>query len=283
MHLKVDESRLEEISAYLFAMGCQGINVGEKEIIVYYSKTKWTEEIRQGIVQFISQIIPGFSRANLKIKSITDQDWNRSWKESFRPIRISKQVVVQPPWEEYHKSPGDVVLTINPQMAFGTGHHESTQLAAMSLEEIIQPGMEILDAGTGSGILAIMAEKLGAATAVGFDNDDIAVANAIENRDLNKCSNTRLYSSGLSQFPKYEYDIVIANINRNVLLEHTVSFSEFLKAGGKLIVSGILVTDENVIVKNYLDAGFKLFSKSAKKEWLSVTFEWKSENKTSGQ
>ena len=140
LKINITQSALEKISAYLFALGCEGINVFASEIIIYFSRYRWSEEIKKGMVEFIRQIIPDFSTRDIQIKRVANQDWNKNWKLHFRQIRIGNNIIVTPPWEKYHGKAGQSVITINPQMAFGTGHHESTQLVAMETEKLLKPG-----------------------------------------------------------------------------------------------------------------------------------------------
>lgn len=274
LKLNLPQAKLEEISGYLFAQGCEGINVTEAGVLSYFSSHRWSEEIRLGIVQYIQEIIPSFSLRDMKIVNVSDQDWNKNWKEYFKPIHISGRVVVKPPWENYREREGEIILTINPQMAFGTGHHESTKLVIQAMEKWIIPNMHVLDVGTGSGILAILADKLGAESVVAFDNDPVALKNAYENARLNATTKkVRFFLAQPEVLHQSGYDLLLANINRNVLIKYADLFSGLLKSEGKCILSGILRGDEKKIVEVYEKAGFILVEKNILKEWISLVFE----------
>ncbi len=281
IELKLDlpYQKLELISGYLFAQGCEGINMTDDEILIYFSQFRWSEEIKLAILDYIQELVPGFGSRNIRQVSVSDRDWNKNWKDFFKPIRITRNFVVKPPWEDYHVRPGDIIVTINPQMAFGTGHHESTQLIAQSLEKYIKPGMRILDIGTGSGILAIFAEKLAAESVLAIDNDPVALKNAFENARLNNVSdNVKFFVAQPENLHPSEYDIVLANINLNVLLRYAELFPDFLNEGGKLILSGILRSDEKIMLKAFEKRGFHLLEKKSKKNWLSLVFELRIKN-----
>jgi ribosomal protein L11 methyltransferase len=273
LKLRITQSALEKISAYLFALGCEGINVYAGGIVIYFSSYRWSEEIKLGMVEYIKQIIPEFSTRDIQIKRIADQDWNKNWKIHFQQIRIGNNIIVVPPWEKYHGQAGQIVITINPQMAFGTGHHESTQLVAMEIEKLLKPGMSVLDIGTGTGILAIISNMLGAEKVIGIDNDPIALKNAINNARINQVrENIHFYVAQLEDLKPEQFDLVLANLNLNVLLSLRELLKEFIKENGKIILSGLLKIDETKMVLAYQDSGFQLVSKNGKKEWLSLIF-----------
>lgn len=272
--LRIAQEKIEDISGYLFAQGCEGIHITDEGINIYFSQFRWSDETRLALLDYIRDLVPSFNNRNLRIVAIADQDWNKNWKEFFKPVYLTDRVVVKPPWEKWRTKTGEIVITINPKMAFGTGQHESTQLVARSLADWQKAGMHVLDIGTGSGILAILAEKLGAEAVIAIDNDPLAIKNAHENARLNKSSgNIRFYIGQPENLQPSEYDIVMANINRNVLLRYAEVFPDFLKADGKLILSGIILSDESTILSAYEKAGFRLVKKNAAKEWLSMIFE----------
>jgi len=281
IELKLDfpQDRLEDVSAYLFALGCEGINVTDTAIVIYFSTHRWTGEIQKAMVEYLRHVHPGFSRRRIQVSALTDRDWMSDWKKGFRPIRIGERVIVKPPWEDYRLRTGEQILIINPKMAFGTGHHESTRLMIIELEKAMKPGMQVLDIGTGSGILAILADKLQAESVLAIDNDMEAIHNSQENAGLNESSGRLIFALGdPSQLPGDKYDLILANINRNVLMQYADTFMQHLKSGGRIILSGLLLTDEFAVLQAYQNAGCRLLRKSAMKEWLALVFE--SERKT---
>jgi ribosomal protein L11 methyltransferase len=274
IELHINNDILEQISSYLFAHGCEGINVTDQGIIVYFTTHRWSNEVKLGIIEYVAHVAPGFSAKNIQVKSITDHDWNADWKKHFKPVKITNRIVVQPPWEKHYKSRDELVITINPKMAFGTGHHESTKLVLVELEKILQPGMHVLDLGTGSGILAIAASKMGADSVLGIDNDMEAIKNANENLSLNKVSTgVQLGYAQLENISPSDYDIVLANINRNILQKYAPLLPAYLKINGRLILSGILRGDELRITQAFKEHGFVVKHRNAMKDWLVLVME----------
>jgi ribosomal protein L11 methyltransferase len=277
--LKISEPVLEKISAYLFAMGCEGMNVQKNSVVVYFSQHKWTDEIKTAIMHYIGHFLPVFSEKFVKVKSIKDKNWNEVWRAGFKRLRLTNKISVKPPWDQYNGAAGEVVVTIDPKMAFGTGHHESTQLIIENMEKLIHSESSVLDIGTGSGILAILAEKLGAEKIMAIDNDPVAVKNARENLIVNQCAKTKLFASALEFMEPEEFDLILANINRNVLLHYAPYFSLFMRLNSKIVLSGILLSDEIIISDTFQKNGFKQLKKYAKKDWLSMIFELVEKNK----
>jgi ribosomal protein L11 methyltransferase len=272
--LNIPQEKIEDISAYIFAQGCEGINIAESNVLVYFSQFRWSNETKIALINYIREIIPSFGPRDIQVLNFADQDWIKKWKENFKPLRITQRIVVRPSWEKYREMTDDITLIIDPQMAFGTGHHESTQLMVISMEKWLREGMDVLDIGTGSGILAIIAAKLGAGSIMAFDNDPVAVKNAIENAHLNEVEDSiRFFLASPEMLQPSEYDMIFANINRNILLKYVDIFPEFLKPGGKLLISGLLLRDEPKMLQAYQNAGFSLVEKKAKKDWLMMIFE----------
>jgi ribosomal protein L11 methyltransferase len=276
LKINVPYDSLEKISGYLFALGCEGISVTDEDILIYFTEYKWTDENKLGLVEYIRQVIPEFSFRDLQINSIADRDWNQDWKKSFQPLRITGRIIIVPPWEKPRVSQGEIVIIINPKMAFGTGHHESTQLVIIALEKFVKKNMQVLDVGTGSGILAFVSKKLGAESIVAIDHDSFAIRNAQENAVLNGITGEiKFYHAQLEQLYKNEYDLICANMNKNILLKYATIFPWYLKEDGIIIISGILRNDEPEVLKIYYRNGFKLVKKSVKKEWVCLTLQLK--------
>lgn len=272
--LNLSQTHLEDISGYLFAQGCEGINITDDGVISYFTNHRWTDETRLGIVHYIQEIIPSFGLKDMKVVNVSDQDWNRNWKEYFKPIKIADRIVVRPPWQKYRKSSGDIILIINPQMAFGTGHHESTRLMIQAMEKWLKPDMTVLDVGTGSGILAILADKLGVNSVLAIDNDPVALKNAYENARLNEVSDKIAFLfAPVELLHQSQYNLILANINRNVLIKCADLFSNLLEKDGQCILSGLLRTDQKIVQDTYKKAGFSLIEKNTLKDWLSLVFK----------
>ena len=272
--LNIPLEKIEDISSYLFAQGCEGINLTDNNVIIYFSQFQWSNERKFALIDYIREFIPRFGTKDIQVVRIADQDWNKTWKAFFKPVRISQKIVVRPPWEQTGRSKDEIGIIINPKMAFGTGHHESTQLMITGLEEWLKEGMNVLDIGTGSGILAIIADKLGAESVLALDNDPVALRNAYENAQLNNTSGrVKFFLSSPEMLQPSEYDLILANINRIVLIKYADRFADLVKIDGKLILSGLLLSDELQMLQEYRRAGFKSIQKKEIKDWLMLVLE----------
>lgn len=274
VQLKLNQPILEQVSAYLFALGCEGIHIADNKVRIYFLQRNWSDEVKNALLSYISIFDSAISKRSLHTKALLQRDWNRKWRESFKPLRIGRRITVSPPWDLSQQHEKDIEIIINPQMAFGTGHHESTQLILMFMENFIKPGMKILDVGTGSGILAFTAKKMGAQQVVGIDTDPQAIKNAMENAILNHVDDTVQFAPlELKHLNRVEFDIILANINYPVILGLADLFSGYLKDRGLLILSGILINDEWGIYNKLADLNYKFIEKSSRKEWLAMVFK----------
>ncbi len=177
----------------------------------------------------------------LSIKWVEDDDWATAWKKYFKPIRFGR-IVVKPSWEEFEPGPDDVIVEIDPGMAFGTGNHPTTALCLMLLQELVTGGEIVLDVGTGSGILAIAAAKLGASHVTGLDYDPVAVEAAIRNVEMSGLSD-RIDIREADNPSAFDgkAELVIANIIPNVIIGMASDLAAKVKPGGKLVTSGIVI------------------------------------------
>ena len=203
---------------------------------------------------------------------LANQNWNETWESNFSPVEIGDFVRIR---ADFHPSVQDFQyeIVIQPKMAFGTGHHQTTSMMVQAMSEIDFKGKSVLDYGCGTGILAIIAEKLGANKLIAVDNEMPSFDNSIENAAKNNCSEIAVIHGILSDVPLEEYDVVLANINRNVLLDTADSLNLFLKTDGVLLMSGILIADYDMIISKYSgDLGFKLLNEYTKDNWMCLKF-----------
>lgn len=181
-------------------------------------------------------------QGNIKYQEINEEDWASSWKDYFHPIRVGEHVVIKPSWEAYEQLAGDLVIELDPGMAFGTGTHHTTAMCIRSLEEVIRPGSTVFDIGTGSGVLAIAAAKLGAESVQAVDLDQVAVRVAKENVVINEVEQVVNVAAGdLLTGIHGQADVIIANIIADVIIKLVPDIPERLKDNGVLIASGIIV------------------------------------------
>ena len=178
-------------------------------------------------------------------------------------------------FKKYTAKENEIVLTIDPKMSFGTGEHQTTQLVLNLLERYVKPGMKVLDVGSGTGVLAITAVKLGAASAVAVDNDEWCYENCKENAELNNVSNSiKIITGDIKNVDEKGFDLVLANIQKNILLEILDDLKMKIKENGILILSGLLLKDEEEIMISYSDSGFTCVEKSVKDDWISLVFNF---------
>jgi len=272
INIAVSPIILEELSFAFFNMGCEGINENEENFTLYFSKDLWDDSKKNELNSILAK--KEISASKISYSSLKAENWNENWKENFKTFRVGENIIVKPDWESYQAKTDEHVVTIIPKMAFGTGHHETTQLILKQLEGIIKPGMSVLDAGTGTAILAIYCALMGAEKITAFDTDPIAIDNAQENTSLNNVADKiDLQCASLGDIKSENYDLIIANINRNVLLELAASFTRYAKEGTFLVLSGLLHTDEETILKLYNKEGWQLQSSDALGEWIALNFK----------
>ncbi len=205
------------------------------------------------------------------IKGIEKENWNETWEKNFSPITVADKVYVRATFHEPAPDfPLEIVIT--PKMSFGTGHHETTSQVMELQLDIDHQGTKVLDVGTGTGILAILAEKLGAVEISAFDIDEWSVENTVENIALNDAGNITVRLGTIADEPFQEYDIVLANINRNILLAEIPVYTRFVKDGGYLIVSGFYETDVADIQEIAGQSGLKKLRSLSKNNWAAVVF-----------
>ncbi len=196
-----------------------------------------------------------------------DRNWNADWEASVRAVSVGR-FVIAPDWDLPSEDSPGIVIRINPKMSFGTGHHESTRLALRLLERMLAPDDMVLDAGTGTGVLAIASIKLGASHAVAIDIDEAVRENFIENARANQVTENVTFLSGPVGAAKgRRFDLIAANINRTVLIDSLVVFNEILSARGSLILSGVLGTDRDLMTSAASDAGFVAVEELDEGDW----------------
>jgi ribosomal protein L11 methyltransferase len=222
----------------------------------------------------LKKIAPEIFRSQIKTASIPEQDWGENWKRFFKPLQVTSRFWVKPPWSKVRLKRGQIPIDITPGMAFGTGTHASTHLSIQALEERIKKkGLSVLDVGTGSGILSIVAAKLGAKEVSGIDIDGVAVENARENVELNYVSDIVKIRKGRIGDLQKKFDLVIANIDFKSLTRMRRPLLNHLKDQGFLILSGILEGEKERLCEHYFETGLLRWIKDTQKgEWVCLTF-----------
>jgi ribosomal protein L11 methyltransferase len=213
------------------------------------------------------------------IRTVKEEDWANGWKQYFKPIRISERLVVKPSWEHYEARPGEIVLELDPGMAFGTGTHATTSLCLRALEKNVRPGMTVIDVGTGSGILSIAAVRLGAGRVLALDLDPVAVKSATENVALGGLSDRiDVLESDLLQAVRdgrakgvLPADLVVANLLAEIVLTFVPDVYRSLAPGGIYITSGIIARKADDVRQALEAAGFGIAAVDTEDDWVAIT------------
>lgn len=218
--------------------------------------------------------------AKIEVLGTDEEEWSTAWKKYYKPTPIGHRMVVVPSWEEYEAKNDEIIIDMDPGMAFGTGTHETTRLCAELLEENLKKGDYLLDVGSGSGILAICASKLGAAKCAACDIDPVAVRTEEENAERNNCHNIDCYVSDLLSDVKLLdgklFDVVTANIVADIIIRMAPDIGRFIREDGYLIASGIIEEREAEVDAAVTKYGFEKVGAKHEKGWCAELFVRKS-------
>jgi len=215
--------------------------------------------------------------SELSTRMVNEEDWANAWKDYYHVTHIGQRLVIRPSWRDHTPSPHEVVLTLDPGMAFGTGLHPTTRMCLEQIEQHTQSGMRVLDVGTGSGILAIAASKLGAAHVYAIDNSSVAVESATTNAAMNDLSDRIQVALGVLDETKAacmaeQYDLVVANIIAHIIGSIAPQLAQVLAPGGTLIVSGIIEARRHDAEDPLIAAGLALVEQVKIDDWLALVF-----------
>ena len=202
---------------------------------------------------------------------VQDEDWADNWKQYFHTDKVGKRIVIKPTWEDYLAQPDDIVVELDPGAAFGTGTHPTTAMCIRSLEKLVKRDMRVFDVGTGSGVLAIVAAKLGARDVTAMDYDKMAVQVAAENIKQNQVDD--VVKTGVSDILKSfigKADLIVANIIADIIIELFDELDEYLAPGGKLLVSGIITERLNDVTEACQLHGFSVRDVTVEKGWAAM-------------
>jgi ribosomal protein L11 methyltransferase len=256
---------------------------GRCEIKSYFADGSEMERILKeldGSMQMLSEIGIDTGNPRVELKDVDDEDWADEWKKYFKPIRVSEKLTIKPTWESYTPSPEELIIELDPGMAFGTGTHETTALCLRTLEHVIKGGEDVIDVGTGSGILSIAAIKLGAKHVLALDLDPVAVSSAKENSALNGLQEqiTVRQSDLLQAIQTEERDlgvtlpvqIVVANILAEIIIYFVDDVYKALQAGGTYIASGIITAKEQDVEEALAKSGLIVTDKFYDQNWVAI-------------
>lgn len=264
-----DDTAWDYIEEGVFNKGYEGVIVKaylseEKNIVAE------VEMIREKI-----RLLPSYGidtgEGSVEITQVDEEDWANSWKQYYKPSKVGSKIVVKPTWEEYEKNNGEIVVELDPGMAFGTGTHETTTMCIREMEDRVDNNTAVFDIGCGSGILSIAAAKLGASKVIGVDLDPVAVKVSKENIELNKVENAvEVRYGNLMDVVKEKADIVVANIIADIIILLSESVGDFLVDNGIFISSGIILDKIESVKAALSKNNFEIIDVKTLGEWAVI-------------
>jgi ribosomal protein L11 methyltransferase len=273
VEIRADAELAERIIAILSQIGIEGFWEDGGLLKCYIASKRWSPAMLEEVQNTINRIAHPSSTPlpAVAVRTVEDKNWNEEWEKTIRPIHVTDRIVIKPTWHAYDVKPGEIVLTIDPKMSFGTGYHETTRLVLRLMESYVQPGSSLLDIGTGTGVLAIAGISLGATSAVGVDVDEWSFENALENVRLNHVQDqVTIICGDLSSVPAGTFDIIAANIQLNVIVPLLPAMKERLSIGGAMILSGLLIPDRKQIATSLASLGLKVSGEMRENEWIAL-------------
>ncbi|GET46276.1 50S ribosomal protein L11 methyltransferase [Capnocytophaga felis] len=256
----------EILVAELAECGFESFVDSENGILAYIQENLWHESILNDINILKS---PDFE-ISYTFKTIEQINWNEEWEKNFTPIVVDNICTVRAPFHEIPNTPYDII--IEPKMSFGTGHHETTYMMLQFLLNTDLKGKKVLDMGCGTSVLAIMAEKRGAESVTAIDIDNWCVENSLENAERNHCKNITIKLGDASLLNNEKFDVIIANINRNILLADISHYAKSLPLGGTLFLSGFYESDEPAITDKCNEHNLEFAEKLERNQWVALKF-----------
>ena len=253
-------------------------SLGEDVVVKAYFHTESKNDelinLIRGKLSFISKFLDT-GKGYAGCSEVDEEDWATAWKKHYKPFHISDGIVIKPSWEEYQAQEGELIIELDPGMAFGTGTHETTRLCSQLLEKYVSPGDTMIDVGCGTGILSIAAAKLGAGHITAVDIDDMAVRVTNENCRINGVESGITAIKGvLADVPKIKVDIIVANIIADVIIGIADNMQYHIKNGGVIITSGIIRERREDVLEAYTSRGFVREDLMELGEWVAIVFRW---------
>lgn len=261
------------ISSVLWNLDIDGINE-EVNCIKIFSKN--LELSQKDIENQLDKLIENNLLRSYEVQEnfLIERNWNEEWEKSREVIKITDRMVIKPSFKEYEAKENEIVITLDPKMSFGTGEHPTTKICIKFLEKYLNKDDKVLDVGSGTGILSIAAAKLGAGKIIAFDIDEWSLDNGLENIRINQVESLiEIRQCEIKDISEKEFDLIVANIQRNILMELASEINMRLRKSGFLILSGLLESDEKFITDKYSSFGFKFIEKEIMNEWIGIVFQ----------
>ena len=271
LEIRFVDSNYENILEVIYLSGINNILETDKFITLYFSENE------KGKIDSLTRLL--FSKKltyknSIILKVIKNQNWDKDWKKTIKPVFIKDKIIIYPSWlkKEVRKYKDRILIEIDPKMSFGTGHNETTQLVLELMCDFFDSKEKyVLDYGCGTGVLSIAAIKLGFKKAIAIDIDEDSIENAKEYFEINNVSEKiKLYKKDISEIKENKFDVVYANILRNVIEKNLYRIYNKLKTGGNFYISGVLADEENQISDSLRKNNFRIIDKRFKSEWLGI-------------
>jgi ribosomal protein L11 methyltransferase len=262
------DSDVEILSALFNQFDLDGVELLEHSLLVYVK-----EEIYQ-LPDFNTAMLEwqSFQPFQFTVETLPEINWNKEWESHFDPVFVEDFLTIKADFHQV-ESNAQLTITINPKMSFGTGHHATTWMMTKAMSLINHENKKVLDAGAGTAILAILAAKLGANQVIAFDNDPLCYTNALENVEINQTNQIEVLDGTLDTIQAFDFDIILANINRNFLLSHGEEFIKRMKKDSFLILSGFFFTECQLILDYYLQFGLVAQFLQHRDEWACIVLK----------
>jgi ribosomal protein L11 methyltransferase len=264
-----ESAHLELLAAVFSSTLMEGLQLTESELIAYAEPAEWADENIQKAIEAWQMQFP----FEMEIRELPNINWNEEWEKHFEPVIIEDILTIK---ADFHVLEATTrhEINIQPKMSFGTGHHATTWMMVKALSLLDLTGRSVLDAGTGTGILAILAAKWNAGSVIGFDNDSWSYENAMENLDRNPVEGDVQFRQGsMEDIPESGFEIVLANINRNFLLEYADALTEKVSLRGYLIISGFYNVDSKGLLDRFEPLNLVAQYLQIKDSWACIVFQ----------
>lgn len=257
----IEATKREVLIARLSAEGYNGFEETDESLLAYIDGADFNTETLQ--------LIASEYEVPYDVETLGHQNWNAEWEKNFQPVIVDGFCTVR---ADFHQldiaTPYEIIIT--PKMSFGTGHHATTKLMITRMQHIDFAGKDVFDFGTGTGILAILAEKLGAKYVLAIDNDEWSFENSQENVQRNNCNIIEVQQGSMEHITPKEYDVILANINRHILLHYMPELHKSVKTGGILLMSGLLTEDEGIVKTAAEAVGFSGIETNTLNGWITL-------------
>lgn len=264
ININADPEQQEILLALLSDFSFESFQENEGHLSAYMTTTEWNNE-QKSILSFLKD-----RSLDYHLEQFADKNWNEEWEKNFQPIKIEDKVHVRADFHPRDEK-AKIDLVITPQMSFGTGHHQTTYLMMEAILSMGFTGKRVLDMGCGTGILGILASKMGAAEILAVDIESWAVENSKENIARNGVDNMQVIQADIDLLNQKEhFEVILANINRNVLLRHLPHYSEMLEQSGNLLLSGILKEDLKLMKEEVEALGLTIVNTRTKENWAMI-------------